>query len=141
MVMRRPIFQVGWLSASATVTVWSFSEGPAAGGEDEFGDVFAAAGAEALVGAVMFAIDRDHLRAVFLDGGHDEAAPGDEGLFIGEAHRLLMDDGFVGGFQAGDADDGRHDEINFRGDGDGDAGLGAIGQFRFLARFVEAGGE
>jgi len=62
---------------------------------------------------VVLGVDGQQRDVVLLCGGDDELARGDEALLVGEADGLAGTDGGVGGFEAGDADDGRDDEVHF----------------------------
>lgn len=103
--------------------LWGVAEGATAGGEDEFDDFLALAGAEALVGAVVFAIDGKHFDTALGDFAHDDFAAGDEDFFVGEADALAGLDGGEGGFEAGDAHDGADERGGFRSGGGEDAAL------------------
>ena len=61
--------------------------------------------------------------------GGDELSGGDQTFFVGEADGFAGADGFVGGFQAGDADDGADYEIDFGMGGDADGAGGAVDDF------------
>ncbi len=106
------------------------AEGAAGGGEDQLADIRPRARAQALVSAVVFAVNRDQLRAVAADGIHHQPAAGDQSLFVGQTHALAGAHGFIGGFEPGDADDGGDDDAGFACGGHADVGIPAGQQFR-----------
>ena len=63
--------------------------------------------------------------------GGDELSGGDQAFFVGQAHALAGADGFVGGFEAGDADDGADYEIGFGMGGYFYGSGGAVDDFDF----------
>ena len=67
-------------------------------------------------------------RRVFC-GGDDEFAGGDEAFLVGEADGFAGADCGVGGFEAGYADDGGDDEVDFGEGGDVDGAGGAVEDF------------
>ncbi len=81
--------------------------------------------------------------AAGLAGGvEDEVAGGDEAFFVGEADGFAGEDGGVGGFEAGYADDGRDDEVDVGEGGDADGAGGAVKDFDpGDAGLAEAGAE
>jgi hypothetical protein len=105
------------------------TEGSTGGGEDQAGDFVAASRAEALVGAVVFAVDGEEFGSGGAGGGHDEFAAGHQDLFIGESDGLAEADGFVGGGESGDADDGGEDEAYGRILDRGEASFLAMEEF------------
>ncbi len=66
---------------------------------------------------------------MFLCGGDDELAGGDEALLVGEADSFAGADCGVGGFETGDADDCGDDEVDFGEGGDADGAGGAVDDF------------
>ncbi len=82
------------------------------------------------MGAVMLAVDRDQASAGAPGRLHDQFAARDQNLFIRQAELLAQVDRLVGGFEARDADDGRHHEIDFRGRRSGDQSPRTGHQFR-----------
>jgi hypothetical protein len=63
------------------------------------------------VDGVVLGVDGQQRDVVLAGGGEDEFAGGDQALLVGQADGLAGADGRVGGLQAGDADDGRDDEV------------------------------
>jgi hypothetical protein len=140
MVMRWPMTQVGCLRAWAGVMFEvgerRVAEGAAGGGEPDLFDFGGRAAAQALVDGVVLGVDGQQRDVVLAGGGEDEVAGGDEAFLVGEADGLAGADGGVGGFEAGDADDGGDDEVNFGQSGDADGAGGAVDDFDA----VDAGG-
>ena len=100
----------------------------------------------ALVDGVVLGVDGEQGYVVFLRGGDDEFAGGDEALLVGEADGFAGADGGVGGFESGDADDGGDDEVDFGKRGDVDGSGGAVDDFDAgdacgLEAGLELGGE
>ena len=67
---------------------------------------------------VVLGVDGQEGDVVLAGGGEDEFAGGDHALLVGEADGLAGENGGVGGFEAGDADDGGDDEVGFGMGGD-----------------------
>ena len=116
MVILRPMFQVGWCSASSRVIASNVSrrpvaEGAAGGGEHEPLDLGRARGRPG-TGAARSARCRwagcGAPRAC-ASRGH-ELARHDQGLLVGEGHVLARLEGAVGGHEAQRAHGGRHHE-------------------------------
>ncbi len=134
MVMRWPMTQVGCLRACAGV-MWSKSasgrvaERAPGGGEPDLLDLGGGAAAHGLVDGVVLGVDGEEGDVAVAGGGDDEVAGGDEALLVGEADGLAGLDGGVGGFEAGDADDGGDDEVDVGVGGDGDGSGGAVDDF------------
>ena len=105
------------------------AEGAAGRGEPDLFDFVGCAAAEALVDGVVFAVDGEEGGVVLAGGGEDEVAGGYEAFLVGEADRFAGEDGGVGGFKAGDADDGGDDEVGFGEGGDADRAGGAVDDF------------
>ena len=61
--------------------------------------------------------------------GGDEFAGDDETFFVGETDGFAGTNGFVGGFESGDADDGADDEIDVGMRGNADGAFGAVQDF------------
>ena len=91
----------------------SIAEWAARSGQNQPRNLFAVACPQALVRAVMFAIDRDQEGSVFPHGVHHQTAARDQHFLIRQPDPFAVPDGFVGGFQASDSDDGRNHGINF----------------------------
>jgi hypothetical protein len=64
------------------------------------------------VDGVVLGVDGEQIDVVLFCGGEDLAG-GDEALLVGQADGLAGADCGVGGFEAGDADDGGDDEVGF----------------------------
>ena len=62
-------------------------------------------------------------------GGGEDFAGGHHAFLVGEADGLAGEDGGMSGLEAGDADDGRHNEIHFRRCRAGNGALGAVDDF------------
>ena len=122
------------------------AEGATGGGEPDLFDFGGGSAAHALVDGVVLGVDGEEGYVVFFRGGDDELACGYEALLVGEADGFAGVDGGVGGFEAGYADDGGDDEVDFGQGGDVDAACGAVEDFDagdacgFEAGF-EGGGE
>ena len=71
----------------------------------------AAAAPQALVDGIVLAVDGQQRLALLVRLGDDQVASRDQALFVGDPDGLAGLDGFVGGFQSGDADDGADHEI------------------------------
>jgi len=96
----------------------SVAERAAGGSEEELTDLMITAGAEALVGAVVFGVDGEEAVGAMLTGSlHDETTGGDKDFLIGQAHDLSPFHSLVGSLEPGDADNGGHDDVDFRGGG------------------------
>ena len=134
MVMRWPMTQVGCLRACAGV-MWSKSaSGVLRNGPPEAVSQICLTSAAlpprmALVDGVVFGVDGKEGDVVLAGGVEDEIAGGYEALLVGEADGLAGADGGVGGFEAGDADDGGDDEVDFGQRGDADGAGGAVDDF------------
>ena len=105
------------------------AEGAAGGGEPYLLDFGGFAAAHALVDGVVLGVDGEEGDVVLAGGVEDEFAGGDEAFLVGEADGLAGADGGVGGFEAGDADDGGDDEVDFGQGGDADGAGGAVDDF------------
>ena len=77
-------------------------------------DLGGSTSAHGLVDCVVFGVYGKEGGVMFGSGGEDEFAGGDEAFLIGEADGLARTDCGVGGFEAGDSDDGGDNEVNFR---------------------------
>ena len=118
------------------------AEGATGGGEPDLLDFGGGAAAHALVDGVVLGVDGEEGDVVLAGGGDDELAGGYEALLVGEADGLAGADGGVGGFEAGYADDGGDDEVDFGQGGDADGAGGAVDDFDAGdAGGLEAGGE
>ena len=84
--------------------------------QDQARDLPAIARAQALVSAVVLAIDGHQLGAVLADGIHHDLPAGDEHFLIGQTHALPVDHRLVGGLQSRHPDNRRNDGIHLRGD-------------------------
>jgi len=97
------------------------------------------------MGAVVLAIDRQEVRAVAAHSVHDQGAAGDQNLFIRKSDAFAETNGFVGGFQADDADDSGDHGIDLRSADSCEEGWGAAAQRRPIragdSRAGQAGGE
>src|ERR1039458_9039292 len=101
-------------------------ERAAGGGEPDALDFVHAASTEALVDGVVLAVDGQQWFALAAGLGRDQLSGNDQAFFVGEADRLAGFDGFIGGFEAGDSDDGTDYEIDFGMGRDADRALGAM---------------
>ena len=81
-------------------------------------DFVAASAAKALMNGVVLAIDWEKRFAPLACFGDDQVAGRDQAFFVGYADGLPGPDGFVGGFQSCDSDDGADDEVSFGMGGD-----------------------
>ncbi len=118
------------------------TERAAGGGEPDLLDFWEGAGAHALVDGVVLGVDGEQREVFGTGGGGEEFAGGDHGLLVGEADGFSCEDGGVGGFEPGNADDGRDDEIDLREGGHADGSGGAVDDFDAGdAGGFEAGGE
>ncbi len=81
-------------------------------------DLVAAPAAHALVDGVVLAVDGQQRLALAARFGGDQIARGDQALLVGQADGLAGFDGFVGGFQSGNADDGADHEVGVGMSGD-----------------------
>ena len=118
------------------------AEGAAGGGEPDLFDFGGGAAAEALVDGVVLGVDGEEVDVVLAGGGEDEVAGGYQAFLVGQADGLAGEDGRVGGFEAGYADDGRDYEVDFGEGGDADGAGGAVDDFDAGdAVFFEARGE
>ena len=126
MVMRRPITQVGCFSACSGVMEANCSSGSWRNGPPEAVSQMVLTSAcaptrmhwwTALCSLSMGRMGTLRSRAA---RGEDFAG-GHHALLVGQADRLAGQDGGVGGFKTGHADDGGDDEVGFgqRGAGDG----------------------
>ena len=93
------------------------------GGQPDAMDLVATPATHALVDGVVLAVDRQERLALAARFGGDEIAGGDQALLVGEADGLAGFDGFIGGFESGDADDGGDDEVGVGMGGDLDRAL------------------
>ena len=59
----------------------------------------------------------------------EDFARGHHALLVGQAYGLAGQDGGMGGFEAGYADDGRDDKVGFGQGGAGDGACGAVDDF------------
>ena len=75
---------------------------------------------------VVFAVDGQERLALAARLGGDELSGGDQAFFVGEADGFSGANGFVGGFESGDADDGGDYEIGVGMGGDADGAGGAV---------------
>jgi hypothetical protein len=107
----------------------SVAEGASGGGKPDLLDLGGGAAAEALVDGVVLGVDRKERDVVLASGFEDEVAGGDEALLVGEADGLAGEDGGVGGFEAGNADDGGNDEAGGGKGGYADGAGGAVRDF------------
>ncbi len=78
---------------------------------------------------VVFAINGEKRLALAAGFGGDEFSGGDQAFFVGQADGFAGPDGFVGGFESGDADDGADYEIGVGMSGDADGADGAGDNF------------
>ena len=99
------------------------------------------ADAQALVDGVVLAVDGQDGYVAVAGGGGEDFARGDHALLVGEADGFAGEDGGVGGFEAGDADDGGDDEVGIGEGGAGYGAFGAVDDFDPVPAAVEAGGE
>ena len=93
MVMRWPIFQVGWFSAWSTVIEENsdfgvFKKRSAGRGEPDALDLFHPSAAQALVDGVVFAVDGQQRLALAARFGGDQFSGGDQAFFVGQADGL-----------------------------------------------------
>ena len=131
MVMRRPITQVGCLRACSGVmrlelVERQLAERPAGGRQPDGLDLRVRADAHALVDGVVLAVDGQDGHVALAGGGGEDFAGRHHALLVGQADRLAGKDGRVGGFKAGDADDGRDHKVGFGQGGAGDRACGAV---------------
>jgi hypothetical protein len=105
------------------------AERPAGGREPDGLDLSVRADAQALVDGVVLAVDGQDGDVALAGGGGEDFAGGHHALLVGQADGLAGQDGGVGGFEAGDADDGRDDEIRLGQGGAGDGACGAVDDF------------
>ena len=114
---------------SVEVGEGSVAEGATGGGEPDLLDFGGGAAAHALVDGVVFGVDGQEGDVMFLCGGDDELAGGDEALLVGEADGFAGTDCRVGGFEAGHSDYCGDDEVDFGEGRDVDAARGAVEDF------------
>ena len=112
-----------------------FEERAAGGGKPDMLHFFHPSTAHALMDSVMFAVDGKQRFRLLAGFGGDELSGGDQTFFVGEPEGLAGFHRFVGGFQAGDADDRTHDKIHFRVSGNPHGSSGAVDHFD-LAQFL-----
>ncbi len=124
------------------VCKWGVAKGATGGGEPDLFDLVGGAAAEALVDGVVLGVDGEEIDGVLAGGGEDEIAGGDEALLVSEADGFAAEDGGVGGFEAGDADDGGDDEVGVGMGGYADrAGCAVDDFYAGDGGFAEARGE
>ena len=115
-VILPPIAQVGWRSASSTVTPRPARaarprNGPARGGEHQRVDRARALAGEQLVQRGVLRVDRHELRARRLAQRHHQLAADHERLLVGERDVDALGEGHDGRAQAGRPDDGVEHEV------------------------------
>src|ERR1700751_5104256 len=88
--------------------------------EPDAADFVHAASAEALVDSVVFAVDGEERFTLAAGFCGDQFSGSDQALFVGEADGFSGANGFVGGFESGDANDGGDYEIGVGMGGDTD---------------------
>ncbi len=118
MVMRRPIFQVGWFKACSTVIEENCDFGVFRKGPPEAVSQIARLlpfVRRAGTGGPRCVRCRWATRLALAAGfGGDQFSGGDQAFFVGKPDGLAGAHGFVGSFESGDADDGADHEIGFR---------------------------
>ncbi len=117
MVIFGPMSQVGWASASSTVTCRSCSERPgaerpAAGGEHHAGDLFAPAALHRLEQGAVFAIDRQKLARRIREHFADERPAHHQRFFVGQRHGLPRFERRQHAAESRAADDAGEHDIN-----------------------------
>jgi hypothetical protein len=100
--------------------------------------------AQALVDSVVFAIDGEDGHVAPAGGGGKDFTRGDHAFLVGQADGLAGENCGVGGFKAGDANDGGDDEVRLGQGGAGDGAGGAVydfdaGDAGLFEAFVEVG--
>ena len=79
-----------------------------------------------LENGIMFAVDRQDARAVFLHGFHEQAAGHHQCFFVGQINGFAVPCGGKGGGQACGTDNGTHHAGNFGRSGRVNQGLFAV---------------
>jgi hypothetical protein len=82
-----------------------------------------------LVNGVVFGVDGKEGDVVFLGGGDDKFAGGDQTLLVGQTYGFSGANCGVGGFEAGYSNDGGDDEVDLRESRNADAAEGAVEDF------------
>ncbi len=82
--------------------------------------------AQALVDGVVLAVDGQDGDVALAGGGGEDFAGGYHALLVGQANGLTGEDGGMGGFEAGYADDGGDYKVGFGKGGAGDGALGTV---------------
>ena len=80
---------------------------PAGGRQNQFHGFVATPGSQALMGAVVFAVDRDYRRSVFPGCLHHNFTAGHQNLFICQSYGFSAADRFIRRLKTGDSDDRR----------------------------------
>ena len=147
-VMRRPMTQVGCLSACSGVMVTKSASGVLRKGPPEAVSQICLTPSDwvrrragHLVDGVVLGVDGQQYCVMLASGGEDEIAGGDEAFFVGEADGFAGEDGSVGGFEASDADDGRDDEVSLRQCGHAYGACSAVDDLRENGFGFEARGK
>ena len=78
---------------------------------------------------VVLAVDGEKRLALAAGFGGDELSGGDQAFFVGEADGFSGADGFVGGLESGNADDGGDYKISVGMSGDVDGAGCAVSDF------------
>ncbi len=105
------------------------AEGASGGGEPDLLHFLRSSSAHGLVDGVVLGVDGEEGDVSLSGGGDDEVSGGYEALLVGEADGLSGEDGGVGGFETGNADDGGDYEVNFGMGGYGYCPGGAVKDF------------
>ena len=127
-VMRRPMTQVGCLSARSGVMAANSSSGKCRNGPPEAVSqmvLTSAVGsdAEALMDGVVLAVDRQDRHVALAGGAGEDFAGGHHAFLVGQPDRLSGQDGRMRGLKARHADNSRDDEIRLRVGGAGNGSL------------------
>ncbi len=93
----------------------SFPERTAGSGQNQLGNLITPTGAQALVGSVMLAVNRDQFGSRSLLRGCDQTSAGHQDFLIGKPDPFSEPNRRVSRFQAFHANDRRHDESGLQG--------------------------
>jgi len=103
-----------------------FAEGTAGCGEPDGFNFRVCTYTQTLMDGVVFAVDGEDGDVALLGGSGEDFASGDHAFLVGESDGLAGEDGGVGGFESGDADDGGDNKISFWQCRAGDSAGGAV---------------
>ena len=137
MVMRWPIFQVGWFKACSTVMEENcdfgvYRNGPPDAVSQIRSNLFHASATQALMDRIVFAVDGQQGLALTASLGGDQFSGGNQAFFVGQANRFASAYGFVGGFESGHADDRADYEIYVRMSRDSHGSRCSVNDFDFV---------